>query len=294
MPPIGVGPAGMDLTQTSSLAPLAPVGTPERAAVGQSTADNYASVVSGLSEADIARLIQILDQPVSPEVATQLDALLHVAIAAASVGDVIQAVNRLEAMIVLEPRYAVAVLSEPRLDTIRGDLETMLNRMVSFVKLDAEARLAEAAQRSEAIAPRKVADWDAAPETLAGIAHRLFESGGHANYVRAADLAQAVIDASHWAPANTSVSPARPTGTGRPRAEDDPIANGGSSFRFAPGLEQFSQGCAAANQEPLVARAAADSSALMAGIRDGEWGGCPTGPEISAAKLVALPSQRRL
>ena len=228
VPPVGTGPAGMNLSRTSAPAASAsPAGTPERTATGQSTADNYAPIVRELSEADLARLIQILDPPSSPQAAAQLDGLLNSAIAAASAGDVSQAVNRLAAIVVLDPRYAVAVSFERRLDPIRGQVETLLNRMVSVAKLDAEARVAEAAQRSEAIASRKLAGWDAMPETLVGIASRLLESGGHANYIRAADLAQAVIDASRWAPTNTSVSPARPAGTALPPAEEDPLATGG-------------------------------------------------------------------
>lgn len=234
MPPVGAGPAGMNLARTSSPAPLAsPAGTPERAAAGQSITDNYASVVGELSEADIAKLIQILHQPVSQEAATQLDALLHAAIAAASAGDVTRAVNHLEAIAVLDPRNAVAVLSDARLDPIRGNVETTLDRMASTAKLDAEARVAEAEQHSEAISPRKLPNWDAEPETLLGIASRLLESGGHANYIRAADLAQAVIDDAHWAPASTNVSAASHAGTAVASTEGDPFATKGipSPFR---------------------------------------------------------------
>jgi hypothetical protein len=240
VPPVGSGPAGMNLIRTSAPAPPAsPVGTPERAATSPSAIDNYASVLSDLSQADVARLFQILDQSPFLEAAAQLDVLLHAAIAAASVGDVIRALNRLQAIVVLDPRNAVSILAEPRLDPIRGDVETMLNRMAYVAKLDAEARIAEAAQRSEAIAPRRLLEWDASPETLVGVASRLLESGGHANYIRAADLAQAVIDASHWAPDYTSVLPAPPAGTERPRAEDDPIATRGVLSALRRGWNSF-------------------------------------------------------
>lgn len=240
VPPVGAGPAGMNLTRTPAPAtPTSLAGTPEPAAAGQSATDNYTSAINGLSQADIVRLIQILNQPPSPQAAAQLDTLLHAAVAAAWAGDVIQALNRLQAIVVLDPRNAAAILSEPRLDAIRANVETMLNRMASTAKLDAEARIAEAAQRSDAMAPRKLVDWDASPETLLGIASRLLESGGHANYIRAADLAQAVIDTSHWAPVNASVSPARPAGIGRPRAEDDPIATRGVLSALRRGWNSF-------------------------------------------------------
>ena len=148
VPPVGAGPAAMNLTRTSApAAPASPVGTPERAEVSQSATDNYASVVGDLSQADIVRLIQIWDQSPSPQVAAELDDLLHDTIAAASVGHVDEALNRLQAIVDLDPRNAVDILSEPRLDPIRGNVETILNRMASPAKLAAEGRIAEAAQR---------------------------------------------------------------------------------------------------------------------------------------------------
>jgi hypothetical protein len=224
VPPVGAGSAGIDLSRTAApAAPSSPAGTPARAAAGQPIADNFASVVNDLSEADLARLIQILDPPASPQAAAQLDALLHSAISAASAGDVIQATNYLAAMVMMDPRYALAASSESGLDPIRGNVQTVLNRTTSVVKLDAEARVADAAQRSEASALKRLAEWDAAPETLVGIARRLLESGGLANYIRAADLAEAVVNASHWAPADASALPARPTGPVL-ATEDDPPA----------------------------------------------------------------------
>jgi hypothetical protein len=213
LPPVGAGSAGIDLSRTAAAAaPASPTGTPAHTAAGQPIADNYASVVNDLSEADLARLIQILDPPTSPQAAAQLNALLQTAISAASAGDVMQATNYLAAMVMMYPRYALAASSESGLDPIRGNVETMLNRTASVVKLDAEARVAEAAQRSEASAVKRLAEWDAAPETLVGIARRLLDSGGLANYIRAADLAEAVVNASHWAPADASALPARPAG----------------------------------------------------------------------------------
>jgi hypothetical protein len=228
VPPVGASPAGMNLLRAS--APAAPPllgGALERTAGGQSAADSYASVVRELSEADLERLIQILDPPPSPQVAAQLDGLLHAAISAASAGDVRQAVDSLAAIVVLDPRNALTVLSERRLDPIRGNVETILDRMVTVAKLDAEARVAEAARRSEAMAPRKLGDWDATAETIVGIANRLLETGGHANYIGAAGLAQVVIDASQWAPAGANISPARPAGIVLAPDEDDPGATRG-------------------------------------------------------------------
>jgi hypothetical protein len=168
-----------------------------------------------------------------------LDALLHAAVGAASAGDVTQAVNSLAAIAVLDPRYAVTALTDSRLGPVHANVETMLNRMVTVAKLEAEARVAEAAQRSDAIAPAKLEGWDAAPETLVGIARGLLESGGHSNYVRAADLAQAVIDASRWAPANSSVLPTRPAGTVLRAAKPELLAKGGVLSKLGQGWNGF-------------------------------------------------------
>jgi hypothetical protein len=233
--PVGAGPAGINLARTSpSVPPASPGIKPEHTAAVPATVDNYASVVGKLSESDIGRLIQILDPPRSPQTAAQLDSLLHATVVAASAGDVAQAVNHLGEMMALDASHAVAVVTEPRLDSIRANVEAILNQMASAAKLDAEGRIAEATQRSEAMALKKLADWDAAPETLLEIAACLLQSSGPANYLRAAVLAQAVIDASHWAPANASVSTARPV-----RSRFLPANDGGVFSALSRGWNAF-------------------------------------------------------
>ena len=48
------------------------------------------------------------------------------------------------------------------------------------------------------------------PQTMVTIANRIFDAGGLPNYVRAAELAQVVIDGSRWAPAVIDDPPALP------------------------------------------------------------------------------------
>ena len=68
-------------------------------------------------------------------------------------------------------------------------------QIVAVARLDAEVRLAQAVDRVSAGGSSEIPDWDARPETLLVVASRLFEAGGHANYLRSSQLSQVVIHA---------------------------------------------------------------------------------------------------
>jgi hypothetical protein len=221
VPPTGAGPAGLNLFHTVPAAPIAPTGAPLRAAANQPGADTYVSAAPELSPSDLTRLTAVLEPPQSAHAAGQVDALVQAALSAASAGDVMRAADHVAAIATLEPHHAAAILADHRLDPIRETVETTFSRIVSVARLDAESRIGEASQASEATGLRQLADWEAKPEVLVGIASRLFESGGHANYVRAAALAQVVIDAARWVPAEASLPPVGSARTTARLAEDD-------------------------------------------------------------------------
>jgi hypothetical protein len=78
--------------------------------------------------------------------------------------------------------------------------QQILHQLTAIARLDAEARLGQAEQEIAAGAPKRLADWDARPETLVLVANRLLDAGGHANYLRSSQLSQVVIDAYHQTP----------------------------------------------------------------------------------------------
>lgn len=154
---MGVSPAGAGLPElsrfqtTASVMPFAPAGGARPSTALQDAADTYVLMGPELSKPDLATLTTILDPPSSSNAAAQIEGLLEAAISAASAAEVIHALDNLTAIVSLDPHHAPAILSDRRLDPIRENVETMLNRMAAVAKLDAEARVGEAAKVSETI-----------------------------------------------------------------------------------------------------------------------------------------------
>jgi hypothetical protein len=187
-------------------APAATSGTAAPGDAAPLAAAIDAAVFGELSAPDIAKLIGILELPQLPENAVQADTLVRAAVSAAAEGAITRALGDLTQALKLDPLQAEALRSEPGLESIRPQIDQFLNRFMAVARLDAEGRLSRAAQLLEALGLEKLADWDARPETLILIANRLLDAGGHANYLRAADLSQGLIDAaSRGLPAITNV-----------------------------------------------------------------------------------------
>jgi hypothetical protein len=74
------------------------------------------------------------------------------------------------------------------------------DRTTQVARLDAEARLALAADVMRATHVKKLPDWDAEPQTLMKVGNRLLDMGGYANFVRATEVAQVVVDALRFVP----------------------------------------------------------------------------------------------
>jgi hypothetical protein len=69
--------------------------------------------------------------------------------------------------------------------------------VIIAARLDAEMKLGQAEQVIELAGGRKLAQWETDPQTLLNIGHRLFSAGGHANYLRAAAVAE-MIQSAYW------------------------------------------------------------------------------------------------
>ena len=221
--PVGGGPAGTNLSGAAGPAAPAPAaGRADRVASAQAIADTFAAAFRELSPADLARVIEPL---LSPQNAARLEDLLQAAISATNQGDVTRAIDHLAEFAALDPRRGERLFTEPGLNPVRANVENLLQHMATLAKLDAETRLAQASQLVEASALKRLPGWDAPPDVLLGIATRFLDAGGHANFVRAAELAQAVMDAGRWAPAE---APAQ-FGANPPRripGEEAPVATG--------------------------------------------------------------------
>jgi hypothetical protein len=215
--PVSPGPAGMNLSRVPGQSePAAISGTPARGDAAPLAAAIDAAVFGELTASDISKLIGILDLPQISQNAPQADNLVRAAVSAVAEGAITQALGELTQALKLDPLRAEALRSEPDLESIRPQIDQFLNRLTVVARLDAEGRLSRAAQLLEALGAEKLADWDARPETLILIANRLLDSGGHVNYLRTADLSQALIDAaSRGLPAITNVPVPFPVATER-------------------------------------------------------------------------------
>ena len=227
-----VRPVGGGADPARVVGPVAPVAKP--GAVGHAGNSSSAGVVdaavlAALSEPDLARLATILERPPSAQTAARLGELLHGAVTAAAAGDVARTLSEVSQLVVLDPLRAEAIRSEPGLEPVRAQVDTLLVRLAQVARLDAEGRLTQAADVLQGTPTTTLPNWDARPETLLLVASRLFDSGGHVNYVRSAQVAQVVIDASHWAPAPTLE--AGPTPNARASAKVELPPGGGKNPR---------------------------------------------------------------
>jgi hypothetical protein len=159
-----------------------------------STAPPGDSVASFLATGRIADLLAGVDQrrPVqSPEVIAEL---LRAAVSAAEEKDFVRALERVRELVAMDPERADTLPSEPGLDSIRGEVNQLLRDLADAARSGAEQKLTSAHQ-ALASDGGKLPEADQADlRTILSVAVQLFETGRHANYVRAGDLAEVVSD----------------------------------------------------------------------------------------------------
>src|SRR5579864_2447694 len=160
--------------------------------------DIVATILQELATPQIADLIRVIDERRLPENGAAVEALMRAAISAAADRDVATAVVKLTALFKAAPEQAEAILTEPALQPIRGDVETLLRQLTSEAKSDAEQKLTEAARVFETASPTRTARTELNLETVLAVANRFFDQARFAGYVRAGDLDQVVID--HFSP----------------------------------------------------------------------------------------------
>ena len=205
--PVGGGTAGADLARAAAPAPpTARAEAAGNAGMIAPAAAIDAAFIDALSQPDLARLLAVLEHPQTPETAVQLGELLQTAVRAAAEGDALKALNQITQLVRLDPLRAEALRAQPGLEPVRAQIDSLLTRLAQVSRLDAEGRIAQAAHQVEGRPSQTMVDWDAPPETLLLLANRLLDAGGHANFVRAAEVAQVVIDGTRWAPVELPLS----------------------------------------------------------------------------------------
>jgi hypothetical protein len=148
----------------------------------------------GLSEADLAKLIRIVEPPVLQTAAARSAELFQRAASFAAAGDVTRALAGVAELARLDPRRAESAPSEPAFQKIRTEVDLLLARLRDVARLDAETRIGRAAAATESAALAALDDWDAPPRRLLQVAAHLLEHGGYASSLHAAQLAQSILD----------------------------------------------------------------------------------------------------
>jgi hypothetical protein len=164
-------------------------------------ADSVAALLRELSDANLVRLLGIVEGLPSAARDTQVGELLRSATAAVAERDPGRALEQLKQLATLDPRRAETLPSEPALASIRPTLEQLLNQLAAGAKLHAEGKLAEAARLLESVPVRNSLDREIRPETLLLISTALIEAGGLANSVRSAAVSDILVQEFRWAPA---------------------------------------------------------------------------------------------
>jgi hypothetical protein len=167
---------------------------PATAAPGGLGADAVASLIGELAASDIAGLLAKIEPIPTADHALQVQNLLQTAFEAAAKGDTPRALSTLAELAPLDPRRAESLESEPALGRIRGEVAALLSRLTAAAGLDAGAHLERALELLRTGAPDRAPAEGPRPDTAALTAGRLIDAGGYANFIRAGQLSQLVID----------------------------------------------------------------------------------------------------
>jgi hypothetical protein len=208
---VGSGPADASTSRVAGgLSVAAPAAPPPTAGTAGLLDDSVSTLVTDLSALDIAKLIDLIERPLPAEATAQLQDLLTAFVSAAVEGDAIRALSALSEIVALDPSRPDSLRADPTIASIRIGVDQFLDRHTTLARLDAEGRLEQAEQAAGSFPSGKLPGWDMRPANMLLIANRVFDSGGLPNYVRAAELAQLVIDGSRWAPGLAGIPVAAP------------------------------------------------------------------------------------
>ena len=178
-------------------APLTANGTASHVAapeVSSPVTDSVDTSLAQLSSAPIARLISGIESshPV-PDPAVE-NILLHTVATAIINANLPVAIAILTELVQRTPERMETLAAEPLLSPMRAQVQSLLVRVTSAAKVEAEVRLAMATQAVESAkghSPRP-GDWN--PREILPVATHLIESGRYPNLLLATNMSQAVIN----------------------------------------------------------------------------------------------------
>lgn len=170
--------------------------------------DEIAGSLLNLANPEIGRLLNQMEQARLALDPAVLDALLRTVINAARSGDMPRAMAAISQMVAHDPERGPQLVREAAaLAPMRSEVNELLQKLASTAKSEAEHILARASAAVEN-APRT-----SAAEMLA-LAQRFLETGQHINFVRAAEMGQAILA---FFPEHTPVDPRSPEESGARR-----------------------------------------------------------------------------
>jgi hypothetical protein len=169
-------------------------------AVAGTHQDSVAPLLQLLASPQIHHLLNSIDAPRSSQDAAALDGLLQAAGSAAVHRDAPRALAALAEYVNRNPEHASALLANPSLNAIQGDVKELIRHITMDAKGEA-VRLIGVASGVVDAAARHPEGLDA--RGILAVAERFVESAQLVNYIRAAELSQAVI--GFYAPAPIEV-----------------------------------------------------------------------------------------
>ena len=211
--PTGPDPAGARFDPAATrVSPAAKIDNAKPVLPGTPLTDSISPLIEELAPPDIERLIRLLE-PLPPAASAPL---LSAVLQAASNHDLAAVLSAVGELVLLDPNLAETLPSRPELDGMRPEIDQLLNRSSSLARLSAEEKLGHAAQWIETGAVKNLTDWNTPPGTLLRVGYSLVDAGGLANYSKAADVAQVIVDALRFFPLPERASIAEH----RPRSPD--------------------------------------------------------------------------
>lgn len=198
VPAAGMGASGPDRASAPSLMP--PVQVPSAIARNAAlSGDTVATLLSELSQANLTRLLAIVESPRPIADTAQIDDLLHAVRESVTSRDTERALDLLRQVVTLSPERAETLSADLDLAAIRPALEQLLSQVTAAARLRAEGRLLEAAQKVELM---KVGyKEEIKPEIFLSLAEKLIIAGGLPNCIRSEAVSAALLDPALWVPA---------------------------------------------------------------------------------------------
>lgn len=195
--------------------------TLSHAAVAGLVQDEIASSLLNLANSHIGQLLEQMDEARLTLDPALLDSLLQRAETAARSNDIAAALSAVTELIRMNPERGAQLVRESlSLRLIQGEVNDLLQRLELGAKAEAERTLAAASAAVEA-GKGTSAEASLYPQLLA-VAQQFIETGQHMNFVRAAELGQAIL-ASIPAGTGKKASAQAPAGARERRRRRSPM-----------------------------------------------------------------------